>query len=497
MTRTNIPQLSKTRFMAGLQCLKRLYLESYHRELLPPVDASQQALFDSGNAVGVLARGVNPGGLLITEDYFNHDRAAARTRQAVADGSIPSIYEAAFTYDGIRTRVDILQRLNQDVFALAEVKSSTSVKQEHIPDSAVQVYVAEGSGIEIRNIYLVHIDRNYVFQGGEYALDKLFYREDVTAQVRSYMETSIISDLARIRDALAQDDTPAVDIGRQCTKPYECPFFSHCREGLPDHHVEQLPGARVALLDSLKSAGITDIASIFSGFPGLTRLQERVRESVVSGEAYVGRDLATELSGVEYPLRYLDFETFNPALPYYLGTRPYQVIPFQWSMHIQHADGRLEHREFLHEGPDDPRPAFISSLSDAAGNSGSIVTYSGYEETRLKQLAGDFPEYANSLLALVDRMYDLLKVIRAHYYHPAFHGSFSLKAVLPALVPELGYEDLEINDGSMASVAYAQMIHPATEEFERGRIYAALLAYCQRDTEAMVRVFGLLRSVPR
>ncbi len=496
MTRTNIPLLSKTRFMAGLQCLKRLYLESYHRELLPPVDPAQQALFDSGTSVGELARGLFPGGFLISEDYLAHDRAVSRTRHAIADGLVPSIYEAAFTHDGIRTRVDILRRLNQNVFALAEVKSSTSVKQEHIPDAAVQVYVVEGSGIEIRNIYLVHIDNSYVFQGGEYELDKLFHLEDITAQVRSYLASSLLSGLARIRDALAQDDTPAVDIGRQCTEPYECPFFSHCREGLPNHHVEQLPGARVQLLGSLKAAGINDIASIPVGFPGLNLLQSRARESVVSGQPYVGRELATALSGVEYPLRYLDFETFNPALPYYPGTRPYQVIPFQWSMHIQDADGSLEHREYLHQGPDDPRQAFISSLIDAAGHSGSIVTYSGYEETRLKQLAGDFPEFANSLAVLVQRMFDLLKAIRANYYHPEFHGSFSLKSVLPTLVPDLGYEDLEIGDGSMASVAYAKMIRPVTEKSERERIGTALLAYCQRDTEAMVRVFGLLRNVP-
>ncbi len=212
-------------------------------------------------------------------------------------------------------------------------------------------------------------------------------------------------------------------------------------------------------------------------------------------QPYIGADLQRSISGLEYPLTFLDFETFNPALPYYSGTRPYQVIPFQWSMHIQHPDGSLEHREFLHEGTDDPRLAFINSLIAAAGTSGSIVTYSGYEETRLKQLASDFPEYANGLQSLVLRMFDLLKAIRSHYYHPGFHGSFSLKSVLPVLVPELGYEDLEICDGSMASVAYAKMIHPDTEKSEQERIRTALLAYCQRDTEAMVRVLGVLRSM--
>lgn len=490
-----IPPLSKTRFIGGLQCLKRLYLEAYHRELMPPVGMAQQALFDSGHEVGELARGLFPGGHLITEDHFAHDRALESTRIALSDDSVSSIYEAAFTFDDIRTRVDILKRLHANVFVLGEVKSSTRVKEEHIPDAAIQVHVAEGSGIEIRNIYIIHIDNSYVFQGGDYELEKLFHLEDITAKVRSYMATSLSPDLQTMRDVLAQDNAPTIDIGRHCTQPYECPFFSYCRKGLPDHHIEQLPGATVDLLEALKDAGVTDIASIFSGFPGLTRLQHRVRDAVVSGEPFIGRELAIMLSGVEYPLRYLDFETFNPALPYYPGTRPYQVVPFQWSMHVQHPDGTLEHQKFLHESTDDPRPGFITSLIEAAGTSGSIVTYSTYEETRLKQLADEFPEYANSLLALVQRMFDLLKALRAHYYHPGFHGSFSLKSVLPILVPALGYEDLEITDGSVASIAFTKMMRLNTDKSEREQIRNALLAYCRRDTEAMVRVFERLRAV--
>lgn len=483
-----IPPLSKTRFIGGLQCHKRAYLEAYHRDLIPPIGMAQQALFDSGSAVGELARDLFSGGLLITEDFRAHDRAVTHTKQVVLDNSAPSVYEAAFTFDDIRTRVDILKRVHGNVFDLCEVKSSTSVKKEHIPDAAIQVYVAEGSGLEIQNIYLIHIDNGYVYQGGDYELNKLFHQEDITTEVRSYMATSLSSDLTSMRDALAQDDVPTIEIGRHCTRPYECPFYAYCRKDLPDHHVEQLPGARVEFLGALKAAGVTDIAEIFSGFPGLSHVQQRVRDSVVSGEPYVDKNLEAALSEVEYPLLYMDFETFNPALPYYPGTRPYQVIPFQWSIHTQDSDGTLNHKEFLHEGTEDPRPNFIKSLIEAAGTSGSIVTYSTYEETRLKQLANEFPEYAEGLLALIPRMFDLLKVIRSNYYHPEFHGSFSLKAVLPVLVPELGYEDLEITDGSVASLAFAQMIDRNREQESKDRLRLALLDYCRRDTEAMVRV---------
>jgi hypothetical protein len=490
-----IPPLSKTRYIGGLQCHKRAYLEAYHRELIPPVGMAQQALFDSGTTVGELARELFQNGLLITANHLSHGQAVTSTKQAIIDTSVRSIYEAAFTFDDIRTRVDILKKLHTNAFVLGEVKSSTRVKKEHIPDAAIQVYVAEGSGLDILNIYLIHINNSYVYQGGEYELNKLFHLEEITAEVREYMATSLSSDLAGIRHALAQGSVPEIEIGRHCTRPYECPFYSHCRQYLPHHHIEQIPGARADLLGALKAAGVTAIAEIFTDFPGLSALQRRVRNSVVSGEPYIDRKLASNLNEVVYPLRYLDFESFNPALPHYPGTRPYQVIPFQWSMHVQQPDGTLDHHEFLHDGTNDPRPGFITSLLEAAGDTGSIVAYSAYEETRLKQLANEFPKFAEGLLALIPRIYDLLKVIRADYYHPEFHGSFSLKSVLPVLVPELSYEDLDITDGSIASVAFAKMIYPKTGQLDANRLRSALLDYCRRDTEAMVRVRTALKSL--
>ena len=490
-----IPLLSKTRFMGGLQCLKRLYLESYHRELVPAVGPAQQALFDSGNAVGELARGLFPGGRLIKEDQFAHARAVERTHELIADQDVPAIFEAGFTFDGIRTRLDILKRVNGDQFVLGEVKSSTRVKSEYIPDAAIQVYVAEGSGTTIRNVYLVHIDRTYVYPGGPYNLEQLFKIEDITAEVRSYMADSLPADLGRMKEMLARRVEPLIDIGGHCSQPYVCPFYDHCREGIPEHHIEQLPGARARLLDTLLAAGVDDIRNIPEGFLGLTALQWRMQESVLKTEPYIGPELKKNLEGVEYPQAFLDFETFNPALPLYAGTRPYQVIPFQWSIHIQDEEGNLEHKSFLHEGADDPRPAFIQSLLAVAGTTGSIVIYSSFEETRLRQLAVELPEYGASLLQLCERMFDLHRLVRENYYHPELHGSFSLKSVLPVLVPDLGYDDLEIAEGSVASVAYSRMIYRDTSNPERERLRDALLAYCERDTEAMVRIhYALMGS---
>ena len=488
------PRLSKTRFTAGLQCLKLLYLDWFSKDLADPVDPSQQALFDSDTEVGALARQRFPNGLLIEDPYNEHSRAMTSTSKALEDTSIPAIYEAAFLFEGIRIRVDILSRNGDGSFDLVEVKSSTSVKPEHIPDAAIQLHVLEGSGVPVRNVFLLHIDNTYVYEGGPYDLERLFRLEDITDQARDFL-TSVPGSLARMWEVLHSDEVPAIEIGPQCTRPYRCPFYGFCRQDLPEHLIEQLPRAGRDLMDKLRTAGIQDIGDIPAGFPGLTANQQRVRDSVATGRTYVGPELGNELSKATYPLHFLDFETFNRALPIYPETRPYQVIPFQWSLHLRDTDGKLGHTSFLHDGRGDPREAFTRNLLDATGPEGTILVYSSYEKTIIERLANEFPQYQQGLMALPGRFLDLLAVVRAHCYHPDFHGSYSIKAVLPALVPDMTYRDLEIRDGSLASVYFAKMIAPDTEQAEREQVRRALLAYCERDTEAMVRVLDALLSM--
>ena len=487
------PQLSKSRFASGLQCLKRLYLDTFDRKLADPIDASQQALFDSGNAVGELARQRFPGGRLINEAYFEHEGAVVSTQEALADPSIPSLYEAAFTHEGIRIRADVLLRAGEDGLELVEVKSSTKVKPEHIPDIAIQLYVLEGSGVPVRKASLLHIDNSYVYEGGPYDLDGLFRLEDVTNEARAFLASTVPDSLAGMWEVLQQDEAPPIDTGPHCTTPYQCPFFGHCHKGDPEHSVEQLPRVTAKILEALRSKGIRDIQDIPSGFPGLSSSQQRVRDAVVTGEPYVSADLPSALGQVTYPIYFLDFETFNPALPIYPGTRPYQMIPFQWSVHGLRTSGQLLHESFLADDREDPREKLTTSLLDALGEKGTILVYSNFEQTRVKELAALFPEHAARLATLNDRFVDLLNLVRTHIYHPDFHGSYSIKAVLPALAPDLGYGDLEIQEGSLASVAFAKMIAPDTDDSESVRIRHALLAYCQRDTEAMVWVYDALR----
>lgn len=489
-----IPTLSKTRFMAGLQCQKRLYLECFHPELAEPFDAGRQAILDTGTRVGELARNRYAGGTLITEDHLHHDEAVSSTEKALADPSVQAIYEAAFVYDDVRIRADILARSGNDIFDLIEVKSGTGVKEEHLPDVAVQLYVLRGCGILIDKAHLAHLNKAYVYQGGDYSLEELFHVEDITEDACKFLPDVPLA-LQEMRLSLRGPEPPFVETGRHCTQPYMCPFYGYCHINQPEHHISQLPRVSQKLLTLLEGAGITDIRHIPESFPGLNGIQQRVRDCVVNNHIYFDPKFAEALGKLEYPIHFLDFETFNPALPLYVGTRPYQVIPFQWSDHTLTGDSKLKHEEFLYEGFDDPRELFARSLLKALGASGSILVYSSYEATRIRELAETMPHLSGDLLALLEgRIVDLLELIRKHCYHPEFHGSFSIKSVLPALVPDLDYSDLEVSDGMQASAAYAEMIRPETPADRRGQLRESLLAYCKRDTEAEVRLLQTLRS---
>jgi hypothetical protein len=248
---------------------------------------------------------------------------------------------------------------------------------------------------------------------------------------------------------LARSAEPKIKPGRHCRNPYECEFLKHCTRDMPEHWVLNLSGITQKRLNDLAAMGIEDIRDIPASFP-LSAIQERIRECIIDNKEYISPELKNELLDVEYPIHFLDFETIGTAIPRYAGTRPYQTIPFQWSDHILFENGSVEHQESLCEEDKDPREEFTLSLLDVLGIDGSIVTYTNYEEGIIKGLADELSEYRERLHALLDRIKNLHKIISKHYYHPQFHGSFSLKSVLPAILPEMTYENLEIQEGQLA-----------------------------------------------
>ena len=486
MNQSYVPMLSKSRFLGGLHCTLNLWYQCYNRDLASEVSPAQQAIFDMGHEVGRLATQLYPIGVLIEEDHMHHKEAVQSTLSAMKDPNVAAIYEAAFISDGVRIRVDILERLNDGAWNLIEVKSATSVKDLYLPDVAVQYHVLTGSGLNIRTIGILHLNNQYVYDGNQLDLDGLFTFSELTAEVLD-LQTEIPSQIADLKEMLAETDPPEIYPSKDCISPYKCEFWEHCTAEMPKYWVMRLGGISQTKFNQVVEMGVEDIAQIPESFP-LSALQSRMRVCVANREEYIDPDLLDELMDLEYPIHFLDFETMGTAIPRYAGTRPYQTIPFQWSDHILHQDGTLEHQEFLSDEDKDPREEFASTLIESLGESGTIFIYTTYEKGVLNGVIEHLPHYQEQLLAITDRFKDLYAIIRRCFYHPEFQGSFSLKSVLPAILPDMSYETLSIQEGGQASFEYLRMLDTATTLTEREKIKEDLLRYCGHDTLAMVRI---------
>lgn len=373
------------------------------------------------------------------------------------------------------------------------MKSSTAVKDINIQDAAFQKYCYQQAGLEINRCYLMHINNKYVYKGGIDPV-QLFTTVDITDEVT--LEIGNIPDrVAEMVEVIKETECPAPAIGSHCKDPYDCPL-TDCWEGLPEHSVFTLYRAGKKAYD-LYNSGIVQIDEIPSDYK-LNEKQNIQMECINSGEPYIDVAAVRQfLATLQYPIQYLDFETIGPAIPLFDGTRPYQQVPFQFSLHVRDAPGAFLWAEaFLADGPQDPRPAFLAYLSKVVGDKGSIVVYNqSFEESILRDLGNAFPEYAKWVEGVISRMVDLLVPFREfNYYHPAQKGSASLKHVLPALTGS-GYEGLVICDGGDASLAYLTMTYSDMSAEDKTATRAALLKYCGLDTEAMVRIIKRLDEI--
>ncbi len=478
--------LTKSRYVAGLQCHRRLWLLVHE----PPdyKEPPSGSLLAVGHEIGRHAHKLFPGGVLVAYEPWRHAEAVARTAALMADTAVPAIFEAAFVHEDIRIRVDVMER-RADGWGMREVKSSTRVKDHHLDDVALQAHVLARTGIDVTSAEVLHVNNAYVRGTGEVDWPAYFAWVDAGDSI-AQRRGGIPSRLPEMRACLRQDAAPSIEPSGHCHAPYGCEFWDRCTADKPADWVSHLPRLSATQAAGLAALGIEAISAIPAGFP-LTWKQAVIRDATAGGQAYVAPDLARLLHGFAPPACYLDFEAVMPPVPLWVGTRPYQTIPFQWSLHAIDADGVLHHREFLAAGDEDPRRRFVETLvAVLATFAGPIVVYSAYEQTRLKDLAVHFPELRPAIEAILARLVDLMPVVRGAVYLPAFAFSNSIKSVAPALSPGFGYDDLDgIADGMAAAAAFLQMAsgsNPHTEQVEELR--AALLAYCKRDTLAMVEV---------
>lgn len=486
------PRLSKSKFLSGLQCHKRLYLEIHQPFLATKPDAATQAMFEMGTEVGELARSRFAGGVLVTAGYRQTEAALEQTAALIQDLAVPAIFEAAFLHGGVLIRADVLERVppaegEPGGWKLIEVKSSTRVKDIHLEDLAVQSEVIQGAGLTLVSVGLMHINTSYFYREGSVDLTELFSIQDLSEAV-AQRRAEVPGRLAEMAGMLLQAQAPAIEPDRHCHTPYDCPFWDHCTKDKPARWIHYLPGAK-QIVGQLAEQGVTTIDEIPAGAK-LSPVQRRVKENV----EWTSAKLGTMLKAVQYPVHHLDFETVMLAVPRFSETRPYQALPVQWSNHIEQATGELSHEEFLHKDVGDPRKVLAESLLESLGEKGSICVYSPYERSILEQLAVAIPSLKPALQRIIARLWDLFPIIRDHYYHPAFGGSYSIKAVLPAMVPALAYDDLAIKEGGHAASQYYRMVFVETDWVERASIEEALLRYCERDTLAMVELRRALQE---
>ena len=490
--------LSKSLYVRGLQCPKSLWLKKYKPDVLE--QNTDPAIFETGNMVGELACKLFSGGKRIEFDGSSFDEKIAQTKNFIKNGE-KAIYEATFCFDEILVMVDILQVVDGKLI-INEVKSSTSLSDVYIDDASIQYYVISSLGYDIGRINVIHLNNQYI-RGEKLELDKLFVIKDVTNRIVS-MQSKVAENIKKLKRTIGDDVEPNLDIGAHCFKPYECDGVNHCwreQRNIPDGtSVFNIAKINKKKATKIYQDGIVNIAGIKDIDAFNTNQQIQIKAQI-NGEEFIDKVAIREfLDTLSYPLYHLDFETFQQAVPEFVGLRPYEQIPFQFSIHKEDGKGNLEHFEFLAEVGADPRYELALNLIKFIPQNACVLAYhASFEKGVIQNLATLFPQLSSYLMNIHGNIKDLeIPFVKKFYYHPKMCGSSSIKKVLPAIVPsfESAYSSLDlIHNGGEAMSQYAKLKHKTKDE--QDMIRKALLAYCKLDTLAMVKVLEKLREVAK
>ncbi|MBU0459568.1 MAG: DUF2779 domain-containing protein [Nanoarchaeota archaeon] len=480
--------LTKSKYLAGLQCPKLLWFLVNDKEKIPEHSKDAQHKMDVGTEVGILATKLFPDGVSIPSEDFKKNLDL--TKENLSKG-VP-LFEAGILVNNCFSRIDILKPNKDGSYDIIEVKSGTKVKDENIEDVSFQKHCCEMAGLKINKCSLCFINNQYIRQG-PIDLKELFTIQDITSEVTKAQEG--IQDRIDEFFRILESPLPNVSIGKRCSSPYGCNLMDECWGFLPENHIFTLyrGGQKSEALFNDDIHSINDIPDDIK----LTNNQEIQKKCEKTKEVHIQSfEIKQFLDTLNYPLYHLDFETFSPVVPKYDNSRPYQRIPFQFSLHIEQEDGSTEHISFLAEGKEDPRPAFLSKLKKVIGKEGSIVVYNqSFEKGVLNELARDFPDYQEWVNEVLPRIIDLLILFRNfHYYNPKQQGSASIKKVLPALTGK-NYDGMDIANGSDASLSYEEITFIDMPSEKVKEIRVALEKYCELDTLAEVLIIRELRKL--
>jgi CRISPR/Cas system-associated exonuclease Cas4 (RecB family) len=495
-------KLSKSNLTAFRQCPKRLWLEVYRRkDALNAPDAKRRMA--EGDKIGEIARTnfvPNSDGRLIDIKAQGVDEAIRKTADILIDRR--PIFEAGFEANGARCFVDILLPSRNDdepEWQIVEVKSSTKLKPYHLEDASIQAYIAAKSGIALSSIAVAHVDSAWTYQGDE-NYQGLLTEVDVTEEATA-RKSEISSWIKEAQEVLASPEPPLVTMGKHCRTPHECRFQHICKADQPqtEFPVEWLAGRLHKDIQSQQRLNpALDMRDVDDALLNLD--QQRIKDATISGQPYFDQSAAAaELEQYSFPLYFLDFETIQYAIPRWAGTKPFQQIPFQFSLHRLDSSSSWEHSEFLDLSGSDPTRSFAEKLIEGCGNDGAIFVYNAsFESARIRELSERFEDLTSALMVLNDRIVDLHPIAKRHFYHPSQQGSWSIKYVLPAICPDMegAYQNLVgVQNGTMAMDAYVAASDLREMDPAKAEIADRLKAYCKLDTWAMVRVWSALAAV--
>ena len=479
--------LNKRLFMAGTQCPLRLYnLLNRTVEASPPNEV-QAAIFATSRELEALATRKFPNATQIPTTDIRTEEAAKLTKQAFDSGST-EVIEAAFFSPAGRTRIDIVRRDDNGKLHLIEIKASARLKPAHQRGMAWQTYMVESAGYKVASCQIWTVNRNYTLKDSGLNLNQFFTQHDITEGVSERIE-KIAEQHQEALKVLPLTSPPSVAVGSHCNRPHPCEFKEVCmpaEEAPPDDDLLQIPECGLGTRERLLAQGVRKIDDI-ENLDEFDAHQRRAIIAIQNRGPRGSKELAQKLTELTYPIHHIDFECYALTIPRFTSMQPFESLPFQFSNHIEYADGHVEHRTFLYEGRDDPREEFTKALLHAVGKKGTLCIYSNYETVAINRLADVFPSIRKELQAIARRTFDLAHLIKHHFYHPEFNGSYSLKSVLPALVGDMGYDGLVIKDGRHAMESYMASIDQE-DEAQRQRVFSALHEYCAVDSFALLRI---------